>query len=144
MRTLTLATVLTFLAGAATAADPVVGLWQSEPNESGNYEQVEFSECGAKVCGTLLTSFDGLGKALSTGNEGKLIIWDMKAENGGRYMDGQLSLPDNGEGPGPSDGSQGSDEPMTAKMRLSGDRLTVSGCLVGGLICGSQIWTRVN
>lgn len=142
MQIVILTAVLTLVAGAAIAADPVVGLWASEANEDGTYEHIAFSEFDTKLCAKLIRSFDSAGAVLTTGNEGKLIVWGMKAEGRGRYSGGKLDLPFDGSGPGGSDGQD--DTPLAAKMRLSGERLTLSGCLMGGLICGQQVWTRAE
>jgi uncharacterized protein (DUF2147 family) len=32
----------------------------------------------------------------------------------------------------------------TGKMTLSGGKLTTAGCVFGGLICKSYVWTRVH
>ena len=36
------------------------------------------------------------------------------------------------------------DEVYNSEMELSGNVLTVSGCVLGGLICRSQDWPRVK
>ena len=137
MKPMHLAAFLAFWAGTASAADPVVGLWRSEPDEKGNYEYVEIRECGARICAILVRSFDHAGTEDVTGHEGKLIIWDMRAADHGRYKGGQLALPDHADGPGDV-------EPLSAKMRLSDDDLSVSACLIGGMICASQTWKRAQ
>lgn len=143
MQTLILAVVLTLMAGAASAADPVVGLWVSEADQNGNYEHVAFSECGAKICAKLVSSFDRSGEVLTTGNEGTLIIWDMEAKGAGRYSGGQLDMPVDGEGPGGNGGPE-DDSPIAAKMRLSGEKLSLSACLMVGLVCVKQTWIRAE
>lgn len=36
------------------------------------------------------------------------------------------------------------DKTYASTMTLSGDTLAVAGCVLGGLICRSQAWTRVK
>lgn len=143
MHTSILAAVLTFFAGAASAADPVVGLWVSEADEDGSYEHVAFSECGEKLCAKLISTYDRNGAVLATGNEGKRIIWDMEAKGNGRYSGGRLDMPVGSKGPDGADGPE-DDAPIAGRMRLSGEKLLLSACLMGGLVCVKQTWTRAQ
>ena len=125
-----LAAAFVFVAGAAFA-DPVEGMWQTKPDDNGNFGFVEIKPCGAALCGTLVKAFDGAGKEIASPNIGKKIVWDMVGKGGGAYGDGKVWAPDR-------------DKTYNSKMDLKGDSLAVSGCVLGGLICRASDWRRVK
>lgn len=125
-----LATAFTMVAGAALAAEPVLGVWKTKPDDNGNYGHVQVSACGALVCGTLVQAFDSAGKEITSPNIGKRIIWDMKPYGDGFYDDGKVWSPDR-------------DKTYNAEMQMSGNSLAVKGCVLG--ICrDGGTWTRVK
>jgi uncharacterized protein (DUF2147 family) len=119
------------MAAGGAWADPVEGLWKTKADDNGNFGHVEIAPCGAAFCGTLVAAFDQSGAPRESDNIGKRIVWDMVASGGGAYGDGQVWAPDR-------------DKTYAAKLALTGDRLAVSGCVLGGLICRAQDWTRVK
>ncbi|MEM8979619.1 MAG: DUF2147 domain-containing protein [Pseudomonadota bacterium] len=123
-RLLTTATVFLALSGAAFAADPVAGVWKSEPSDEGAYIEVTIAECGPQVCGTISKVVNG--DASITGNR---IIWDMDPKGKGKYRGGKVWAPD-------------TDKTYRSKLDLSGNSLKVSGCV--GPICRGQTWTRIK
>lgn len=121
-----LAAALVLMAGSAQAGD-VYGVWQTETSEKGSFLHVRVGPCGDKVCGVI-------DKVLGGGDEsitGKTIIWDMADQGSGAFNGGKIWAPD-------------TDKTYKSKMALSGDTLQVSGCVLGGAICRSQNWSRVN
>ena len=117
-------------AGAAQAADPVEGVWKTKPDDNGNFGYVKVEPCGPAFCGTLIKSFDSAGAPLDSENIGKAIIWDMVAYGDGVYDDGKVWSPDR-------------DKTYSSDMQLSGDTLSVRGCVLG--ICrDGGTWTRVK
>ena len=129
MRThVTLATVLALAAGAA-AAEPLAGTWQTEAGDDGNTGHVQIAPCGAKLCGTLVRSFDASGAEMGSDHIGRQIVWDMEPQGDGRYGKGKIWAPDR-------------DKTYRSKLQLSGDTLKVSGCV--GPICRAQTWARVK
>ena len=130
LKKLILAAVLSVSAGAAFAADPVEGVWKTKPDDNGNFGHVQIKPCGAAFCGTLIKAFDGAGKEIDSPNVGKKIVWDMVAYPDGLYDDGQIWSPDR-------------DKTYNSDMTLSGDKLSVRGCVLG--ICrDGGTWTRVK
>ncbi|QDY68689.1 DUF2147 domain-containing protein [Qingshengfaniella alkalisoli] len=123
-----MAATLTLIAGAA-AADDVEGIWQTQPDDNGRFAHIEVAPCGAKLCGTIRTAFDGQGQPIASETIGKPIIWDMVPKGDGIYGDGKVYAPDR-------------DKTYNSKMELAGDRLEVSGCVIA--ICRSQTWVRVR
>lgn len=116
------------LAGPALA-DPVHGLWKTMPDDNGNFGHVRIDACGAAICGVLVEAFDGAGKPVASDNIGKQIVWNMKAQGGGKYGKGKVWAPDR-------------DKTYNSKMVLQGKSLDVSGCVFG--ICRASQWTRVQ
>lgn len=119
------------LAAPALAADPVEGIWQTRPDDNGNFGHVRIEPCGARICGTLVTAFGPGGAQIESPNIGKRLVWDMAPEGGGAYAGGKVWSPDR-------------DKTYNAKMQLSGDTLTVRGCVLGGLACRGQDWARAR
>lgn len=116
------------LGQAGWAADPLEGLWKTAVDD-GAYALVEVHPCGDKLCGTIMRTFNDEGEYKSP-NIGKDIIRDMVPQGNGRYK-GKVWRPSN-------------DKIYLGKLVLSGNTLTMKGCIVGGLICASQTWTRVQ
>ncbi|MCC5986716.1 MAG: DUF2147 domain-containing protein [Pararhodobacter sp.] len=125
--------LIAVVAGLALAlpamADPVLGHWRTAPDDNNNTGIVEIAPCDDRICGTLIEAYDGEGQPMSSPNVGRLIVWDMEPRGGGRYRSGRVWAPDR-------------DQTYSARMELSGDRLSVSGCVL--VFCREAIWTRAN
>ncbi len=130
MKKLVLASLMAIAAGAAWA-DPVEGVWKTKPDDNGNFGHVQIAPCGDKLCGVLIQSFDSSGAEMASENIGKQIVWDMVASGDGSYGEGKVWAPDR-------------DKTYNSKMSLSGDTLSVSGCVLGGMVCRASDWSRVN
>ncbi len=127
-RFLATAVVLVASAVAALAADPIEGVWQTEPDD-GAFALVTVAPCGAKICGVISRTFRTDGEYKSE-NIGKNLVFDMVPVGGGRYQ-GQVWRPSNGK-------------TYIGKMELQGDQLKLRGCVAGGLLCSAQNWIRVQ
>ena len=129
MKTLALAALLAVL-GTAALADPVGGMWKTKPDDNGNFGHVRIKPCGPAFCGTLVTAFDGSGKEIDSPNTGRKIVWDMVDYADGLYDEGKIYSPDR-------------DKTYNADMTLSGNSLSVRGCVLG--ICrDGGTWKRVK
>lgn len=107
----------------ATAAD-IGGTWLRDTGAS----QVKFASCGGgAVCGHIAWLKPGIETPAKVGQK---IFFDMKP-NGPDSWSGSAFNPEDGK-------------TYTGKMSLSGNTLTTSGCVMGGMICKSTTWTRVN
>lgn len=116
------------LAAGTAAADPVEGVWQTEPDD-GAYAHVTMEPCGPAFCGRITRTFRADGEYQSP-NLGKTLVIDMKPTGEGSY-EGKVWRPSN-------------DKIYLGRIRLEGDRMKLSGCVAGGLICSRQTWTRVK
>ena len=114
---------------APVSADPVLGTYQTQPGDAGNYAHVQIYQCEADICGVIRKAFDASGQSIASDTIGKRMIWGMKAQGGGKYGKGKIWAPDR-------------DKVYSSKMELSGSTLEVSGCVLG--ICRGQSWKRVN
>jgi uncharacterized protein (DUF2147 family) len=127
MRKLLLALVTTLAAGAAYA-DPVEGLWKTEPDD-GSYAYVTIAPCGGAFCGKISRTFKPEGEYQSP-NLGKMLVIDMVPQGDGTY-DGKVWRPSN-------------DKIYIGGIELNGNSMKLAGCVAGGLICKKQTWSRVQ
>lgn len=127
MRHIILATALA-LGATAAAADPIEGVWQTQPDE-GAFAHVTIAPCGGAFCGTITRTFKDTQEYQSP-NLGRQIVIDMAPQGGGKYQ-GQVWRPSN-------------DKIYAGKASVSGQQLNLSGCVAGGLLCKSQNWVKVQ
>ncbi len=129
MKKLALAALMATLGTAAFAADPLEGIWQTEVDD-GAYALVTIKPCAAAYCGKITKTYKEDGSEYGSENKGKTIVIDMVPQGDG-YYEGSVFRPSNGK-------------TYYGTITLNGDKLKLSGCVAGGLICAKQNWTRVN
>ena len=118
------------LSAGAALADPAVGIWETVPDDNGNFGHVEVATCGPALCGTLVRAFDAAGRQIDSPNVGRRIVWDMAPRGGGEYAGGKVYSPDR-------------DKTYNGRLTLSDRGLAVEGCVLG--ICrDGGTWRRVN
>jgi uncharacterized protein (DUF2147 family) len=124
----TFAAIAALIVSASIAsADPLVGTWQTEPDD-GAYAHVDIAPCGANFCGTIERTFKD-GAEYTSPNKGKTLVIDMAPQGSGKY-EGRVWRPSN-------------DKIYLGKIALNGDKMRLSGCVAGGLLCSKQNWTRI-
>lgn len=116
------AALLAMSGAAPAAAQDVAGVWLRDTGAS----KVRFARCGDAICGTLSWLKDTSGPA----KVGQRIFYDMKPAGPGKWSGSAFN---------PEDGKT-----YSGTMTLSGNALTTSGCVLGGLICRSVQWARAN
>jgi uncharacterized protein (DUF2147 family) len=124
--------VLAGMSGA-TAQD-VTGTWLSQTGET----RVRIAACGSDLCGTVVwqktPGKDEKNPDASKRNRpivGLRMIFGMKSAGSGQWSGQLYNFQDGGT--------------YAGKMRLAGSSaLELSGCALGGLVCRSQTWTKVN
>jgi uncharacterized protein (DUF2147 family) len=120
---LVLASTAFALAGGNAIAAEVNGTWLRDTGAS----HVKFASCGNAICGNIVWIKPGVTTPAKVGQK---IFYDMKP-NGANSWSGTAFNPEDGK-------------TYTGKMSLSGNTLTTSGCVMGGMICKSTTWTRLN
>lgn len=111
---------------AISAHASPVGLWKSEVNKDGRWIEIDIFTCGQEVCGKVAKIYNGPQDDLS-----KVMIKGMVHQGDGKFSGGKIYAPDTRKW-------------YTSKMQLKGNRLKVSGCVMGGLVCRSQNWIRLR
>ena len=138
MKTFFISFIALLFFSASLQAEVVTGIFQTEKNEEGNYLHVKFGECPKdknKTCGTIKTAFRKGKKNSSYENLGKLIVWDMVDKGDNQYANGKIWDPS-------SNNDDGSKKIYNSKMNLSGNTLSVSGCIL--IFCKAQNWIKLN
>ena len=121
LKTMIVLAAATAFSTAALAAD-VTGEWLRADGVS----KVRFSACGSAVCGTISWLKDPNAPA----KVGQQVFFDMKPSGDNKWAGSAFN---------PEDGKT-----YSGKMTLSGDSLNTAGCVLGGLICKSVDWKRVQ
>lgn len=103
------------------------GVWQTQARD-GSWGFIRFAPCADAYCGTLV---GGGGADVDPQYFGTTIVsnmrWTGEEFTGGRLLDVETG------------------RVYRSRMAFrSADQLAVSGCVLGGLICGGQTWTRVE
>ena len=130
MKTFVSVALAGFFLAVTASADPVFGVWKTQPGSEGNYAHVEIKECDGKICGEMIKAFDSSDEEIDSKNIGRNIIIGMSPKKGNKYGGGKIWAPDE-------------DKTYRSKMKLVGDAdLKVSGCIA--IICRKQDWSRVK
>ena len=120
--------VLAICLPVIVAADPIVGVWKTEPDRKNLISHIKITACGDKFCGRILSAYDSSGKEVQTPNIGKKLFWDLAGEGGGKYGGGEFWVPL-------------INVDAVPQMTLQGDKLLVKGC--EHEICAHQTWSRL-
>ena len=129
--TIALGAALFALPAAASAKAPIEGQWK---NPKGSVV-VRVSACGNAYCGSVI---DASAKAKATAKKGGTprlvgtrILSDVRQVGAGVYKGHAF------------DPKRNIRAPATIRMQ-GGSTLLIKGCLISGLICKEQRWTRVG
>ncbi len=128
MKKLLMACFIGVMSMAPAMADPIAGVWKTEPDE-GAYAHVKIGQCGAVMCGVVVKSFKD-GKEFKSKAQGKQVLRDLKPAGDGKYT-GKVWRPSN-------------NKVYSGKVDLVGNTMKLRGCVLGGLACGKQTWTRIQ
>jgi uncharacterized protein (DUF2147 family) len=128
MRKFALPVAVSLMLAGAAAADPIEGLWQTQPDD-GAYAHVQIKPCGAAFCGTIVKSFKD-GADYKSPNVGKQIVIDMMPKGEGQY-EGKVFRPSNGK-------------TYLGKITVAGKAMAMKGCVAGGLLCSKQNWQKLK
>lgn len=114
---------------SAVLSQDLKGVWRTESTERGHIE-VEISQCGAALCGTIIRARDPDGVSGPYEHLGRKMIWNMMPTGTkGAWDSGKIWDPRNGR-------------TYNSRMALQNGKLVVTGCMLG--ICQSQTWLAVR
>lgn len=121
------------LATAPALAQSPIGTFVSQSGDT----RVRFSDCGGQICGTIVSV---RGQSTDSKNENAALrsrslvgvrMITMRS-NGANSWQGTLYNFQDGK-------------TYNGRMTMpSANAMSLSGCVLGGMICRSQTWTRVN
>lgn len=123
------------LASAAVAMPPapssqVIGTWK---NPRGTV-MVRTESCGANLCGTIVwAAQEAIADARDSGEEhlvGRQLLQDYRQDRPGHWT-GEVYVPNMGH------------SFYSTIVQKGPDRLVIAGCILHGLICRHQEWSRV-
>jgi uncharacterized protein (DUF2147 family) len=143
MRTATMAAALLGVSlGASLAADPS-GTWHTEEGKA----TVRIAPCGPALCGTIVSLKEAndpaTGKPKTDKNNadaglrsrpiiGVLIVLGMKPSGTANKWSGQVYNAEDGK-------------TYTGNLTLQdANTIKLEGCILGGLVCKAQTWTRAS
>jgi uncharacterized protein (DUF2147 family) len=116
---------------SSRSADEFNGVWKNPKNTV----HLRLRPCGPRICGDVVWATETARADAARGGKAELVgqqlLRDfMRGDDG--LARGKVYVPDLG---------------VTFKgsaQHVNEDAIKVKGCLVGGLICRSQVWTRVT
>jgi uncharacterized protein (DUF2147 family) len=115
-------------AAASQPAGPIEGHWLNPQRTV----VIRLAPCGEAMCGTVTWAAERAQKAARKGAGtlvGARLLSDFRRSRNGQWK-GKVFVPD-------------LDLRVGGKIQiLDESRLKVSGCMLGGLACRSQVWTR--
>lgn len=118
------------LASPALAASPIEGNW-TNPHHS---VTVRIAPCGSRLCGRVVSASSRAKADAAAGGTPRLVGAELMSgleQTGAGSWHGDIFVPD-------------ANRRAEADLRLVDPRtLEIQGCALGGLLCKSQVWTRV-
>lgn len=131
-----LAIAAAIVCSGAAMADPmtdVTGRWRDSDGES----EIDIARCGASLCGTIVWLKE---PRVDRSNPNPALrdrsLMGLRVLSGFQLNHGAATL--SGDGYNPEDG-RSYKTTLELKSRTT---LSVKGCVMGGLICDDDIWTR--
>lgn len=125
-----------FVVGTSAPAQPATadafGVWRNPKNNV----HVEIRPCGAAACGTVIwASPTTQAKAREAGTDnliGTRVLKNLELDERRGIWRGKVFVPELNRN------FTGIAEPVDAR------RLLAKGCVLGGLLCKSQVWTKIT
>ncbi|MEO8531057.1 MAG: DUF2147 domain-containing protein [Deltaproteobacteria bacterium] len=129
MKQLLISAAALLVSAGLACGDPLEGIWKTIADDNGDFGYVQIAPCRDRLCGELVKAFRN-GKEIASANIGMLIVYDMQNLGHGNYGNGKVWSPDR-------------NKDYKAKLVLSGNTLTVQGCVVFACRDGGT-WTKVK
>lgn len=126
------ALVVALVASPSARADDITGTWLSQSGET----RVRISPCGGQFCGVIIW-VSKPGNDVNNPDAGKrsrplvgVQMITMKSTGGTSYSGHLYNYQDG--------------KTYTGKASVTAAGLALSGCVLGGLICRTQTWKRID
>lgn len=119
------------IAAPVQALPPITGTWQ---NPQGSVE-VSMAPCGQRLCGTVVEANDRATADAAAGGTDRLVgtqLFRGLTADGPGHLSGEVFVPDLGQ------------TVVGTLSLIDAGRLEVAGCVIPGLVCQTQVWTRVR
>lgn len=133
LRTLGLSLVLSAqasLAASVVRAEPIHGTWE---NPTGDVRVIT-QQCGTDLCGKVSWASELAKRDASAGGTPQLVgtslLRNYRQTRPGHWK-GNVFVPDLGE------------TYYSTIKQLDANRIKISGCILGGLLCKSQVWRKL-
>ncbi len=131
MRILLAVVALASAASPAIDAPTIMGTWR---NPAGSVE-IAMAPCGPRLCGTVVRASDKAKDDAANGGTDRLVgtqLFRGLVADGPRHWSGEVFVPDLGQ------------TVAGTLAQIDADAIEVSGCVIPGLVCQTQTWTRVG
>ena len=122
--------LLLLAAPASAQGEPAVGTW-TNPKHS---IEVRTRKCGDQLCGTVVSANPKARAKAARGGTTALVGTELFSNfrRTGAGWSGTLFVPDR-------------NARVSSQIVQQGpDRLSISGCLIGRILCKTQVWTRTD
>lgn len=117
-------------APAMAQSEPAIGTW-TNPKHS---IEVRTRKCGEQLCGTIVSASPKARAKAARGGTTALVGTELFSNfrRAGNTWSGTLFVPDR-------------NARVSSQIVQQGpDRLSISGCLIGRILCKTQVWTRTD
>jgi uncharacterized protein (DUF2147 family) len=129
MRAIASLTLALAVAASAQPSETIQGYWKNPIGSA----IIAIEPCGHSLCGKVVWASARGRREVSTNTSnivGTTVLTGVRFDRG--HWNGSLYIPDD-------------DIHVSAKLEPTGDgQMKLTGCALFGLLCRSQIWTRVN
>ncbi|MBX2885936.1 MAG: DUF2147 domain-containing protein [Granulosicoccus sp.] len=131
-------TIIFLTAFCTSLKADILGVWRTPPAKTGEYAggyvYVKIQACADSqnsICGVIVKAFDEQDREGNPPFIGKTMLMNLTKQGNNTWTKGKIWAPD-------------VDKTYHSKLRLlDKNTLKVSGCILGGLFCRSQVWNRI-
>jgi len=123
--------LLLTVASRLAAAPTIAGTWR---NPQGSVD-VAMAPCGSRLCGTIVRASDRARDDAARGGTDRLVgtqLFRGLEADGARHWSGEVFVPDIGQ------------TVAGTLTQVDAGTIEVAGCVIPGLVCQTQVWTRVS
>jgi uncharacterized protein (DUF2147 family) len=93
MKTFVSVALAGFFLAVTASADPVFGVWKTQPGSEGNYAHVEIKECDGKICGEMIKAFDSSDEEIDSKTSAGILLLGCHLKKAVDTAEGKSGLP---------------------------------------------------